>query len=136
MLHAFLDLDTKRRTADINAAIECGIELLLSKPLLEAAYPTSSSVSPLWFALAFPLTCQADLLEAMTVLALAGYAKHPYVQECLPWLLNKQLTEGKWPLERTPSKMWASFGELGCANKWVTLRALYALKLLHQAGMS
>jgi hypothetical protein len=133
VLRAFLELAAEERTSEVAAAIERGIALLVSAPLREATYPAADGVvSPLWFALSFPLTCHADLLEAMTVLALAGYGRHAYVQDCIPWLLDKQVTEGRWALEHTPGKTWARFGEPGHANKWVTLRALYALKLLHR----
>ncbi|MGQ9501895.1 MAG: hypothetical protein ACUVSF_00085 [Anaerolineae bacterium] len=132
VLRAFLDVQVEKRTPKITAAIERGVELLLSTPLRQAAYPAAEgAVSALWFALTFPLTCHADLLEAMTILALAGYSEHPYMRDCVPWLLDKQIMEGRWALEHTPSKTWASFGEIGRANKWVTLRALYALKLFH-----
>ncbi|MGC8877689.1 MAG: hypothetical protein ACP5R2_00510 [Anaerolineae bacterium] len=131
VLNAFLGLDAEKRTAKVAAAIERGIDLLVSVPLRRAAYPAADGVvSPLWFTLTFPLTEHADLLEAMTVLALAGYARHPYVRDCIPWLLDKQIAKGRWALEHTPGKSWARFGAIGHANKWVTLRALYALKLL------
>jgi prepilin signal peptidase PulO-like enzyme (type II secretory pathway) len=35
-----------------------------------------------------------------------------------------KLPDGRWPLERVPGKMWASIGEIGRPNKWITLRAL------------
>ncbi len=133
VLGAFLDLRAETRTPEMAAAIERGVALLLSTPLRQVAYPAvEGAVSPLWFALAFPLTCHADLLEAMIVLARAGYVRHPHMPDCVAWLLDKQLEPGRWALEHTPDKTWAHFGALGCANKWVTLRALYALKLVHQ----
>ncbi|MCS7261337.1 MAG: hypothetical protein NZ765_11235 [Anaerolineae bacterium] len=133
VLHAFLDLPAEVRTPAITAAIERGLALLLSIPLRHAAYPAADgAVSSLWFALAFPLTYHADLLEAMTVLAQAGYAGHPYLRDCVAWLLDKQVEPSRWALEHTPDKTWASFGALGCVNKWVTLRALGTLKWFHQ----
>ncbi|PWH19996.1 MAG: hypothetical protein DDG58_04025 [Ardenticatenia bacterium] len=132
VLGAFLDLRVEARTPEIAVAIEQGVALLLSTPLRQAAYPMADgAVSPLWFALAFPLTEHADLLEAITVLARAGCAHHPNVQDCIPWLLDKQVAEGRWALEHTPGKAWAHFGAVNCANKWVTLRALDALKRLN-----
>ena len=38
----------------------------------------------------------------------------------------------RWALEYTPDNTWATFGQLGQPNKWVTLRALGALKGLVQ----
>jgi hypothetical protein len=127
-LRAFLEVLPGERSAPVEAAIEQGVDLLLSVPLLEATYPTPSRVSNRWFKLGFPLAYQADVLEAMTVLAKAGRGVHPHVQAGTEWLLARQDDAGRWPLEQVPGKMWASFGQVGQPNKWVTLRALTLLK--------
>jgi hypothetical protein len=87
-------------------------------------------VSENWFKLGFPLGYRADVLEAMTVLAEAGYGYHETVQAGVEWLLAKRDEEGRWGLEHLPGKMWTSFGRVGQPNKWVTLRALRLLKAL------
>jgi hypothetical protein len=127
-LRAFLEVLPGERSAPVEAAIEQGVDLLLSVPPLEATYPTPSRVSNRWFKLGFPLAYQADALEAMTVLAKAGRGDHPHVQAGIEWLLAKQDDAGRWLLEQVPGKMWASFGQVGRPNKWVTLRALTLLK--------
>jgi hypothetical protein len=40
---------------------------------------------------------------------------------------RKQGRDGRWILERAPDNTWASFGQVGRANKWVTIRALRVL---------
>ena len=130
MLRAFLELPPARRSAAVEATIGCGTELLLSVPIVEAAYPAIRAASERWFALAFPLDYSADLLEGATVLALAGCAGHPHLQAVVRWLLDRQDADGRWMLEHTPGKTWGGFGELGRPNKWVTLRALRLLKML------
>ncbi len=127
-LRALLDVPPEERSAPVEAAIEQGVDLLLSGPLLEATYPTPSRVSQRWFELGFPLAYRADVLETMTVLAKAGRGSHPHVQAGTEWLLAKQDHAGRWSLEQVPGKMWASFGQVGKPNKWVTLRALTLLK--------
>ncbi|GAB4543153.1 MAG: hypothetical protein Kow0063_35980 [Anaerolineae bacterium] len=127
VLHALLEVPGGERLAAVQSAIGRGVELLLSVPLLEASYPAPGPVSRRWFQLGFPLGYQADLLEAMTVLVRAGYGDHPHVQAGLEWLLEKRDARGRWTLEQTPGKMWASFGRVGQPNKWVTLRALICL---------
>jgi hypothetical protein len=107
--------------------MERGIELLLGVPLLEATYPTSSQISDRWFKLGFPLAYQADVLEAMTILAQSGHAGHPDVQAGVEWLLSKQDSNERWTLEQVPGKTWSSFGRVGQPSKWVTLRALRSL---------
>lgn len=127
-LRAFLEVAPEERSAPVEAAIEQGVGLLLSVPLLEATYPTPSRVSNRWFKLGFPLAYQADVVEAMSILAKAGRGDHPHLQAGVEWLLAKQDGAGRWPLEQVPGKMWASFGQVGQPNKWVTLRALALLK--------
>jgi hypothetical protein len=130
MLRALLEVPAGERSSAVQSAIRRGIEFLLSVPLLEATYPTPGRVSRRWFQLGFPLGYQADLLESMTVLALAGHGDHPHLQAGAEWLLAKQDAKGRWTLEQVPGKMWASFGRVGQPNKWVTLRALQFLKAI------
>lgn len=127
-LRAFLEVLPGERSATVQAAIERGVEFLLSVPLLDATYPTPGRVSQRWFKLGFPLAYRADVLEATTVLAQAGRGDHPHVRAGVEWLLAKADHMDRWPLEQVPGKMWASFGQVGQPNKWVTLRALALLK--------
>ena len=129
-LRAFLAVPAGERSAALQTAIERGVEFLLSVPLLQAAYPTRGQVSQRWFKLGFPLGYQADLLEAMAALAQAGQGDHPHVQAGAEWLLARQDQAGRWTLEQALGKMWASVGQVGQPNKWVTVRALQLLKTI------
>jgi hypothetical protein len=129
VLRAFLTVPSGERSREVSQVIEQGVELLLSVPLLEAAYPSSHRVSDRWFKLGFPLAYHADILEVMTALAQAGEGTHTNVQAGIQWLLSKQDPTGRWALEQVPGKMWASFGRVGLPNKWVTVRALQLLKM-------
>jgi hypothetical protein len=77
-----------------------------------------------WSRLTFPLAHSADLLQWLEVLVNAGYGDDPRLEEARAWVADKRLTDGTWPLERTPGKRWADFGAVGDPNKWITLRAL------------
>jgi hypothetical protein len=129
-LRAFLEVPVGERSAAVRAAIERGVEFLLNVPLLQATYPSPSPVSQRWFKLGFPLGYQADLLEAMTTLAQAGWGDHAQVRAGVEWLLAKQDQAGRWRLEQVPGKMWASCGQLGEPNPWVTFRVLQLLKMI------
>ncbi len=76
-----------------------------------------------------PLDSQADLLEALAVLALAGAGPSPGVEAALAIVRHKQGADGRWPLDYAPENTWAGFGEVGQPSKWVTIRALQALEL-------
>ena len=41
---------------------------------------------------------------------------------------SKRDESGRWILEHTPGSTWAEPGKVGEPNKWVTLRALRALR--------
>jgi hypothetical protein len=130
VLRAFLEAAADQRTPIVEGVIDQATTLLLSVPLLEAVYPATRAVSPRWFQLCFPLGFNCDILEAMGALMLAGQADHPHMQDAVEWLVSKQGADGKWALERVPGKMWTSFGTVGQPDKWVTIRALEAVKAL------
>ena len=76
----------------------------------------------------FPVAEETDLLEMLHVLGEVHTVDDPRFTAALEIAISKQDRHGRWSLESVPRKMWASFGELGQPNKWVTLRALEVLK--------
>lgn len=81
---------------------------------------------PQWLQLTFPLTLVSDLLHWFEVLKAAGYGGEPPVCAARRKLLHKRQSDGEWPLERDPGKLWTDFGEMNEASKWITIRALAA----------
>ena len=134
MLHALLEVPPGARSGEMQLAIERGVRLLLSSPLIEAGYPSRSGVSELWFRLAFPLTYPADVLDAVAALTAAGCGEHPHVRAAVAWLGEKRDAHGRWRLEQRPEKMWSSSGALNRPNKWVTLRVLRAQRAQRAPG--
>jgi hypothetical protein len=58
-----------------------------------------------------------------------GYGDDPRLANVLDLICEKQNNEGRWPLEYSyTGKTWVDFGTKKAPNKWVTLRALRALK--------
>ena len=51
----------RRRTKQVRAALETGIDFLLSVDPATAAYPTATNVSSSWFKLGFPSGYVADV---------------------------------------------------------------------------
>jgi hypothetical protein len=49
----------------------------------------------------------------------------------MEWLLSRQLPNGTWPLDQSPSRLPFDVGQPGQSNKWLTLDALRVIKLLH-----
>jgi hypothetical protein len=102
---------------DLRAA---AVAALLAKP------PDTAQGRPLLDQLTFPLADGVDALQWLAVLVDAGCGADPSLAWARSWVSRKQLPDGRWPLERVPGKLWAGFGDVGCPNKWVTIRALQA----------
>jgi hypothetical protein len=128
VLGAFAELPEEERSPAVRDAIAAGAGLLLGGDLAGGVYPTATGPSPLWHQFGFPLGYTSDLIEALEVLGKLGAELGPQLAPALDVLQGKRGGSGRWILEHTPENTWAGFGEVGEANKWVTLRALRALK--------
>jgi hypothetical protein len=65
------------------------------------------------------------------VLANLGYGRDPRLAHAVAIVRGKQDDRGRWPLEYDyAGKTWVDFGSKKQPSKWVTLRALRALKTL------
>ncbi len=127
-LAAFAQVPLAGRSAAVGSAVEAGVEFLLSGDFVTGDYVTSLPPSPLWHRFGFPPGHTSDLLEAVEALQQLGLGRHPRLNRARTVVENKQDSAGRWALEYTPRNTWASFGRVGQANKWVTLRALRVLK--------
>jgi hypothetical protein len=127
-LGAFANVPEEQRSPTVREAIGAGTMLLLDGNLAGGDYPTATEPSPLWQLFGFPLGYTSDLLEALEVLGRLGVELGPQLAPALEVVRRKRDESGRWRLEYTPGNTWAGFGKIGEANKWVTLRALKALK--------
>jgi len=123
------DLPESQRAPAAEDALAAGVELLLSHDLTRADYPNPEDhPNHLWWQFGFPLGYASDALEALELLGCLGYEADPRLAPAIERVWAKADERGRWTLEYTPRSMWASFGKIGHANKWVTLRALRALR--------
>jgi hypothetical protein len=130
-LHAFALIPREQRSSTLKLAVDRGVDLLLSRDLAVADYPSASGlISPLWFKLGFPLGYTSDVLEALDALVRLGHGGDERLRPAIELVLEKKDYQGRWPLERTLAKTWTSFGEKNRPSKWVTLRALRMLNRL------
>jgi hypothetical protein len=130
-LRAYALIPEGKRTPLVKEAVSQGVQFLLSGDLMVADYPSASGrASRLWFRLGFPLGYHSDLLEAVDVLVQLGHVGDYRLHNAIEFVLNKQDSDGRWPLEHTLGRTWTQFGEKGRPSKWVTLRALRMLSRL------
>ena len=69
------------------------------------------------------------MLQIVEALAAVGYGHDKRLANAVTLIRDKQDDQGRWPLEYDyAGKTWGDFGRKQQPNKWVTLRALRALK--------
>lgn len=128
---AFGRLPIEKRTPQIEAAIQQGVDFLLGVDSATAAYPAGWAEKPSgnWWKFGFPVFYVTDILQIVEALASLGYGKDPRLANALKMVLAKQDRQGRWALEYDyAGKTWAEFGQKKQPNQWVTLRALRAIK--------
>lgn len=69
-----------------------------------------------------------DFVTILTALTKSGYYDER-MQNAVSYLIRKQTKEGKWKLQRPIDKFGMPFGKRGEPSKWVTLRAMIALRM-------
>jgi hypothetical protein len=123
-------LHAGQRTSGLAQAIESGLALLLEHHrLVEADYPTSGRVHPLWFRLNFPLFYQADVLFVLRVLAELDALDHPGARAAVAWLSARRGADGRWrgasPYQH---RTWPGLGGRENTDRWVSLQAAMVLR--------
>ncbi|MDY6878393.1 MAG: hypothetical protein SWK90_19620 [Chloroflexota bacterium] len=123
-------LPAEQRSPKTEASVEKGLAFLLeTHSLVEADYPTSGLVHPLWFRLNFPLFYQADILFVLRVLAELGTLDHPGAAPALEWLASRRKANGRWrgasPFRR---RTWAVLADREDTDRWVSLHAAIVIR--------
>ncbi len=128
---ALSKVPAKLRTLSEKKAAEQCIDFLLSVDPVTAEYPHPYTTAPSgsWFKFGFPVFYVTDLLQNFEALVGLGLKGDPRLQNTLDFILRKQDHDGNWRMEYTYNgKTWVEVEEKGKASKWVTLRALRAIK--------
>ncbi|MEW6230858.1 MAG: hypothetical protein AB1566_00925 [Chloroflexota bacterium] len=123
-------LPARPRPLQAEAAIQNALTFLLETyHLVEADYPTSGRVHPLWFRLNFPLFYQADILFVLRVLAELGALDHPGAQSALQWLASQRKPDGRWPgASPFRQRTWQALANLEETDRWASLQAAIILQ--------
>lgn len=130
-LLAFSKIPATQRTKAINNAIKLGIDFIFRVDPAFAAYPTRENTPPnrSWWKFGFPVFYVTDILQIVEALAALGFGQDPRLQKAIALIKSKQDAAGRWPLEYDYNgKTWFKTGEKRQPSKWVTYRALKALR--------
>lgn len=120
-----------QRTPHVACAIAAGAEFLLAGDVARAGYPNGLNDHPSssWWKFGFPLFYITDVLQNVECLVLLGCGDDPRLLPAYDLIRSKCDSEGRWPLEyHYNGKTWIDVGRKGAPSKWVTLRALRALR--------
>jgi hypothetical protein len=115
----------------VQAAIEQGVEFLLSRDPVVADYPMpwgTTKPSPAWFKLGFPVAYTVDVLQNLEVLAELGHAIDRRLQRALEWVVSRQ-DGGRWVNRYAYNgRTVVDIEPQGQPSKRVTLRACTVMK--------
>ena len=109
-------------------------EYLLNGNPAKAGYGNGWAEKPSgnWWKFGFPVFYVTDMLQNIEALVSLGYGGDPRLADAIALVLEKQDSAGRWALEYDyTGKTWVDFGKKKQPNKWVTLRALRAIKAAH-----
>lgn len=105
-------------------------EYLLQRRLLRRL-STGEVIDFAWTQLAFPPLWHYDVLRGLEYFRAAGVPPEERMQEAVDILCGRRQPDGRWRLDvrhkHTPYVEMAA-GEVGEANRWITLRALRVLR--------
>ena len=129
LLRTLTRIPRHRRRSTVAAAIQRGVDLLLSYDLARANYPYSEAISPEWFKFGFPRGHQSDVLETLETLACLGCAPDRRLEAAVALVKRKRGRDGRWRCDFvTPRAQALGIDQVREPSKWITLRALRVLK--------
>jgi hypothetical protein len=127
-LKALSEIPPQRRTPQVQATLQNGAEYMLKHHIFKRSHDLNRISKPGWLLFGFPLMYQTDALEIFGVLSKLGY-KDPRMAETADLVLSKMGPDGRWLLENTYNgRFQANIERKGAPSKWITLKALSALK--------
>lgn len=135
ILQALTEVPAAMVTPKITQCLRAGNEFLLLHHLYKRSHNLSKPISAYMTRLTFPNFYYPDVLQALLLLTRQGY-NDDRMQAAIQYLLGKQSKDGTWQMQRAYNErrsndlfpVVVSIEERGQPSKWVTLRALIALK--------
>jgi len=130
-LDALSRIPAPDRSACVRRALKVGTDFLLSRDPAVADYPMGYGTKPngSWFKFGYPMGYVTDVLRNAEVLVRLGRGRDRRLKHLSELILQKRGPDGRWRLEYSyEGKTWFDLGPKRAPSKWVTLRALRALR--------
>jgi hypothetical protein len=132
LLKALAEIPEEKRSPAVNGAIQKASEYFLIHHIYKRSHKLDKVSIPDWINFGFPLMYKADILELLLLLTKLGY-RDERMQEAVDIAISKQDEEGRWLLERTYNgRMQVRIEQKNLPSKWITLRAVTALKRFYE----
>jgi hypothetical protein len=127
-LKALAEIPKDKRSPPVKETIRMGVEYMLVHHIFKQSHNLAKASKPGWLKFCFPLMYQTDTLEVLGILARLGF-KDERMVEAVNLVASKQDGQGRWRLENTfDGRFQVDIERKGEPSKWVTLKALTALK--------
>lgn len=127
-LKALSAIPVAERNKAVKTTIRNGSEYVLKHHIHKKSHNLGQTSKPGWLKLQFPLMYQTDVLEIAGILLELGIRDHR-MDEAMEAIVSKQDANGKWNLETTfNGRYQVNIESKGKPSKWITLRALKAIK--------
>jgi hypothetical protein len=127
-LKAFAEIPAGARTHEVNDAIARCAEFILIHRIYKRSHDLSWVSKPGWTKFGFPLMYQTDALELFDILTALG-VRDERMEDAAQLIRDRQQPDGRWLSGNSyGDRMLIPFDEKGAPGKWVTLRAMRALK--------
>ena len=130
MLKALSTIPKNKRSKKVKEIIDQEVEVILENQVYKYLRNTNGTRKEKagWLRFGFPLFYQSDILDILNVFATLG-VKDDRTQDSINVVIKAQQKDGKWLLKNTYNgKTICNIEEKGKPSKWITYRALYALK--------
>lgn len=130
-LKAMAEIPIEKRSSETQAFIKNGAEYFLKHHVFKRSHDLSKVSKLGWLKFSFPLMYQDDVLEVLGILTKLGF-KDERMHEAVDLVLSKQNELGRWKLESTfNGRFQTNIERKGEPSKWITLKALTALKYFY-----
>lgn len=126
-LKGFAALPPEVRSSAVRDSIRRGTEFLLKHHVYKQSHNLLKPMKPGWTKFSFPLMYQTDALEMLLILGRLG-VKDDRMREAAELIVSKRDAQGRWVQESTFGGKFLVDIEPKGQSKWITLRALEALK--------
>ncbi len=126
-LKGFAALSPARRSEKVRDSINQGAEFLLKHHVYMQSHNLSKPMKPGWTKFSFPLMYQTDALEMLLILGQLNI-RDERMREAAELVRQKRDAQGRWLQESTFTGKFLTDIEPKGQSKWITLRALEALK--------